>query len=61
VGPLLNEVGALVEDTEKAELLKPSWLQSLLLRLAPRHPSPWREEKKPGERKTFAWITVEII
>jgi len=43
VEPLLNKVGALVADyTEKAELLMPSWLQSLLLRLALKYPSPWR-------------------
>jgi len=42
VGPLLNEVGALVtEDAEKAELL-PSLLQSLVLRLALRNHRPWR-------------------
>jgi len=34
----------------------PSLLESLLLRLALRHPVPWRKERKPGERKTFSWL-----
>jgi len=41
MGPLLNEVAALViEDTESYRM--PSFLRSSVLRLALRHPRPWR-------------------
>ena len=34
--------------------------QSLLLRLSLRHPSPWKEERKPGERSTLPWSHAAV-
>jgi len=43
MGPLLNEVGALVmEDTEKAELLNPCFVSVFTAKAGPQTSLPWR-------------------
>jgi len=56
VGPLLNEMAALVrEDTEKAELLNAFFVSIFTAKAGPQESQALGEERKPTERMTFPW------